>query len=69
MLAIYGGQAYYGHEAMTLLSGLSNRSGLLNRLLAGVFRSKALARTLYPLLKTGRAAALFMLGRGKIAIN
>jgi predicted DCC family thiol-disulfide oxidoreductase YuxK len=67
MLALYGGQAYYGHEAMTLLSSLSSRSGLLNRAVASVFRSKLLARTLYPLLKLGRAAALFTLGRGKIA--
>jgi predicted DCC family thiol-disulfide oxidoreductase YuxK len=53
MLALYGGHAYYGYEAMNLLSVLSSRSGLWNRALAAIFRSKPLARALYPFAARG----------------
>jgi predicted DCC family thiol-disulfide oxidoreductase YuxK len=69
MLVLYKGQYYYGPDAMTVLSMLTGRSGALNRVIAVIFRSRALSRTLYPLLRVGRRAALAVLGRPTISIQ
>ena len=66
MLVLIGEQGYYGAAAMQILSAMSSRSGLLNRLTAWVFSKPRLARLLYPLLKAGRAATLFLLGRPRL---
>ena len=68
MLAVYAGRAYYGAEAMNLLSTLTSRSGLLNCAIAAAFRSEPAARALYPFMRAGRGAALRLLGRGRIAV-
>lgn len=63
MVVETGGQLYHGDEAMHVLSMLSTRSGVLNRISAAIFRHKLLARGLYPVLRAGRNATLFLMGR------
>ena len=69
MLVLYQGRSYYGNEAMTILSALTTRSGLLNRAIAAVFRFPALARLLYPVLRLGRRVTLALLGRSTIPLD
>lgn len=57
---------YYGAEAMTLLSMLSEARGPLMRLQRGLFERPALARLIYPFLVRGRLLLLRLLGRRKI---
>jgi predicted DCC family thiol-disulfide oxidoreductase YuxK len=66
MALIYGGRFYHGAECLTLLSALSSASGPLNRALARAFRDPRRARLLYPLLRLGRNAALWILRRGRL---
>lgn len=63
MVVEMGGQLYHGDDAMQMLSMLSTPSGALNRISAAVFRHKLLARGLYPILRAGRNATLFLMGR------
>lgn len=58
-----GGRLYHGADCIHVLALLSTSSGLFNRTSAAVFRSKALSHRLYPVLRAGRNAALFLLGR------
>jgi predicted DCC family thiol-disulfide oxidoreductase YuxK len=59
------GRFYFGDECVHRLALLSTPSGLFNRVNARVFRSRAASRTLYPVLRAGRNAALKLLGRRK----
>ncbi len=61
------GQIYYGAEAMHVLSLLSTRSGIFNRINFQVFRSRWLSRVLYPIFRTFRN--LFLKARGVTKIN
>ncbi len=61
-----GDQFYHGADAIHTLSLLSTKAGLFNRLNFLVFRSKRLSRILYPILKTGRAGLLALLGKTKL---
>lgn len=63
MIVETGGKVYHGAEAINVISMMSSRSGGLNRLAATVLGVPLLARLLYPLLRAGRNAALFFLGR------
>jgi predicted DCC family thiol-disulfide oxidoreductase YuxK len=63
MIADIDGDIHHGSDAVWMLSLLSSRSGFLNRILAAAFSSRAVARMLYPLMRLGRRAALFSLGR------
>jgi predicted DCC family thiol-disulfide oxidoreductase YuxK len=63
MLVIYQGQYYFGSDAMTVLSALTGPVGVMNRLIAVVFRSRMLSGLLYPLLRLGRRVTLRLLGR------
>ena len=67
MLAIYGSHLHAGGDAMTLLSLLSTRSGLLNGAMAWLFASPKRSAKLYPVLRSGRGLALRLLGRKPIA--
>jgi predicted DCC family thiol-disulfide oxidoreductase YuxK len=60
------GVLYYGSEAIHALALISTRSGLFNRLNYWVFRSKALSRIVYPVLRVSRNLLLKLLGRSKI---
>ncbi|MEM6678217.1 MAG: DCC1-like thiol-disulfide oxidoreductase family protein [Pseudomonadota bacterium] len=57
------GTLYHGNACLNRLALLSSRSGLFNRLTYWSFRSPAVARISYPVLKSGRALALRLLGR------
>ncbi len=59
-------ELYYGSDAIHVLSLMSSRSGLFNRLNYWVFRSKTAAHILYPILKAGRNLLLKILGKSKI---
>lgn len=61
-----GDQFYHGADAIHTLSLLSTRTGLFNRMNFLVFSSKRLSRILYPILKTGRAGLLALLGKTKL---
>lgn len=58
---------YHGDDCVHMLAMLSTPVGLFNRLNGAVFRSKAASRMLYPVLRSGRNAVLFLLGRRRIA--
>ncbi|PLS20457.1 thiol-disulfide oxidoreductase DCC family protein [Neptunicoccus cionae] len=66
MALIDGDRIYFGDECIHRLALMSTPSGLFNRLNAAVFRSPALSRLLYPVLKTGRAITLRLMGRTPI---
>jgi predicted DCC family thiol-disulfide oxidoreductase YuxK len=61
-----GDQFYHGADAIHTLSLLSTRTGLFNRMNFLVFRSRHLSSILYPILKTGRAGLLALLGKTKL---
>jgi len=59
-------QLYYGADAIHALSLISSRSGVFNRLVYWVFKSKRVSHVLYPMLKIGRVVLLKLLRRSKI---
>jgi len=59
-------QLYYGPEAVHALALISSRSGIFNRLVYWVFKSKRASKLLYPVLKSGRAVLLKLMRRSKI---
>jgi predicted DCC family thiol-disulfide oxidoreductase YuxK len=60
------GHYYFGGDCIHALSLLTTPSGFFNRLNRTLFRSKAVARFAYPILRTGRNLALLVLGRRRI---
>mgnify|MGYP006210263245 FL=1 len=66
MVLKMGDNWYYGSDAIYMLSLLSSRSGLFNRLNYHLFKSKRLAKWLYPLLRFFRNLLLKLLGKRKI---
>lgn len=58
----HGGRLVMGAEAMTLLSVLSEKGGLLRALM----RSPRRAALIYPVLRAGRGLLLRLLGRRRI---
>ena len=66
MVARYGGTDYYAEQCLTLLALLSSGSGVFNTLTGWMFKSEQRARLLYPIMKTGRAITLRLLGRTPI---
>ena len=59
-------ELYYGTDAIHVLSLISSRSGIFNRLNYWIFKSPAVAKVLYPPLRGGRNLLLKILGRTKI---
>jgi len=59
-------QLYYAGDAIHALSLISSRSGIFNRLVYWVFKSKRVSHILYPVLKSGRAVLLKLLRKSKI---
>ena len=55
-----------GAEAIHELAKRSNKKGLMNRFASLVFRSRALSRFFYPILKAMRNLLLRILGRTRI---
>ena len=67
MVLKFQDRVYYGSEAMHVLSLLSTRSGIFNRINFWVFRSRRLSRFLYPIFRFFRG--LFLKARGVTKIN
>ena len=57
------GTFYHGAACMHTLALLSTRSGIFNRTVSVVFRSRMAARLLYLILRSGRNLTLLLLGR------
>ena len=57
---------YYGSDAIYMLSLLSSRSGVFNRLNYHLFKSRRVAKWLYPLLRGCRNLLLKLLRKRKI---
>lgn len=66
MVLKMGGELYYGADAIHMLSLLSTRSGVFNRLTYWTFRSKSMAKVLYPVLRSARNLLLKILGISRI---
>ncbi len=66
MALVMGEQVWFGDACMHQLACMSTPSGLFNRLSVAIFRRPALARVLYPVLRTGRAMTLRVMGRRPI---
>ena len=66
MVVKFGGRLYYGPNAMTALALLTTPSGIFNRLVAALFRSKTRAKYIYPVFAFFRGLTVRLLGRGMI---
>ncbi len=66
MVVKIGQKVYYGAEAIHVLSLLSTRSGIFNKLTYYVFKSPKVSAILYPLLRNTRNVALWALGKSRI---
>lgn len=66
MVLIVGDRMYYGADAIHALAMMGTRSGFVNRLSYWCFKSKPVARVLYPILRAGRNLLLKLLGRTKV---
>lgn len=54
MVVIVGEELYYGSDAIHVLALMGTNKGFFNRLAYWSFRSKAVSRVLYPVLRTFR---------------
>ena len=66
MVLKMGDKLYYGSDAIYMLSLLSSRSGLFNRLNYHLFKSRRVAKVLYPLLRGCRNVLLKLMRKRKI---
>jgi predicted DCC family thiol-disulfide oxidoreductase YuxK len=66
MVLKFGSTLYYGADAIHVLSSMSCRSGVFNRLTYWMFRSKRLAAILYPLFRFFRNLLLKLLRKSRI---
>lgn len=66
MVVKVGERIYYGSDAIHELAQMSAKKGVINRLSRLTFRSPALARFFYPMLKAVRNLLLKILGRSRI---
>lgn len=66
MVFAWKGRIYHGADAVNALALLASPSSLFNRLNAAILSRPAVARAVYPLLKAGRRATLWVRGRGAI---
>ena len=66
MVLLVGNNTYYGSDAIYMLSLLSSRSGIFNRLNYHLFKSRRVAKVLYPLLRGCRNVLLKLMRKRKI---
>lgn len=66
MVLKMGDKLYYGTDAIHALALLSTKSGLFNKFNYWVFKSAAVSKLLYPLLRSCRNLLLKILGKTKI---
>lgn len=69
MLLDLDGNRFWGADAIHKLALMSTSFGWFNRANARIFGYAGLARALYPAMRAGRNAALFMLGRQRLRMN
>ncbi|RYG27724.1 MAG: DUF393 domain-containing protein [Burkholderiales bacterium] len=67
MALVQNGEVLAGPDVMHRLALLSTGSGFFNGMMSKMFASKGLTRFMYPFLRNGRNATLFLMGRKKIA--
>ncbi|WP_066552346.1 thiol-disulfide oxidoreductase DCC family protein [Croceicoccus bisphenolivorans] len=67
MAVVIGDRVHHGAEAVHWLSTMSTPSATLNGLMARLLRHQRMARIAYPFLRSGRNAALALMGRKRIA--
>lgn len=68
MVVNLGDQWFHGDDAMHYLSLMSADEGIVNSIMARIFRSQRRAKILYPVLRCGRNFTLRILGRRKIEL-
>ena len=66
MALVMKGEVMAGPDVVHRLALLSTGSGFFNGLMSKMFASKGLTRFMYPFMRTGRNATLFLMGRKKI---
>lgn len=66
MVVVIGDRIYHGAEAVRWLSLMTTPSASFNGLAAWILRGRRRSRLLYPVLRSGRNAALRLLGRKRI---
>jgi predicted DCC family thiol-disulfide oxidoreductase YuxK len=66
MVVKIGTEMYYGSDAIHVLALMGTNRGFFNRLAYWSFRSKTVARVLYPILRACRNLLLKLLGKTKI---
>jgi predicted DCC family thiol-disulfide oxidoreductase YuxK len=69
MVLRVGQRWYHGADCLHALALMSTPAGPFNRLNAALFRSETWSRRLYPWLRAGRNAALYLLGRKKLGTH
>lgn len=66
MVVKVGDEIYYGADAINVLALMGTNRGFFNRLAYWFFRSRAISRVLYPVLRACRNLLLKILGKTKI---
>lgn len=66
MVLILNDQYYHGDDCLHRLALLSTRQGWFNKFNYWLFRSPTLSKLGYPILRAGRNAVLWMLGKKKL---
>lgn len=66
MVVKVGDELYYGADAIHILALMGTNRGLFNRLAYWSFRSRRVARVLYPILRAFRNLLLKILGKTRI---
>ena len=66
MVLVMGEEFYYGSDAIHMLSMLSTRTGVFNRIAYHAFRSRRVAHIVYPFLRALRNLLLKILRKSKI---
>ena len=66
MVLKMGNNLYYGADAIHALAMISSRSGVFNRVNYWIFKSRTIARLLYPVLRFFRNMLLKTLNKTKI---
>jgi len=63
MAVIFGDSVYYGEDAITFISSLTNSRNWAGRLLSKLLRNPDRAAVIYPIMKLGRRVTLKVLGK------
>jgi len=68
MIVVIEDKIYHGHEAVYMISALSNKITWVGNIYYFLFSNKNITKFLYPILVAGRNLTLFLLRRTKIKI-